>query len=473
MADIMAIVSKAVFEKAAGKDARLGKKLGMDRYVSANKGLQGLADGGRLFLVTVRPPDEALWLVAVLDQPKFSTKDKAWIAAKCETPSTDISALRSQIKFVSGTGITAAKGALGMSLQTPRALTADDVALLDAAVGSASAAPPAIEVDDAIPLPGADGDRKGMLLANVLTDPDSDGPRQVYADFLMTANDPRGEYIHLEMALDGPLSIRKRDQLKPRYLELKKAHGKTWWPWKGKLRTHKGFVDAISASWKDLEKIAPEIFAVEPVVEVEVIGADAGVAEKLATAGWMPRVQRLIVRGSIGDEGLGALCRSPATSKLRSLNVTATGVTSEGVGAIADGLGACTSLVLTANEIGDEGAEVLTQWEQLAGVETLYLSQCELSSDGVSSLLSKSALPKLQRLYLSDNSLDDGVGKTIATYAKNLPALRHVELHSSGVGSQTVAAIAKAKLPSLVRIDARRNDIDGDDFSDDERVRVE
>ena len=43
----------------------------MDRYVSANKGLEPLADGGRLYLVTVRPPNEALWLVAVLEQPKF------------------------------------------------------------------------------------------------------------------------------------------------------------------------------------------------------------------------------------------------------------------------------------------------------------------------------------------------------------------------------------------------------------------
>ena len=135
MADMMAIVSKAVFEKAAGKNPSVGTRLRMDRYVTANKALEPLAEGGKLYLVTVRPPNEALWLVAVLDQP--SHDGSQWIAEACETPITDISALRSQIQFTSGVGITAKKGALGMSLQTPRALTPEDAELLDGAVGEA------------------------------------------------------------------------------------------------------------------------------------------------------------------------------------------------------------------------------------------------------------------------------------------------------------------------------------------------
>src|SRR5258708_6230451 len=118
---MMAIVSKAVFEKAAGKNPAVGTRLAMDRYVSANKTLEPLGSGGKLYLVTVRPPDEALWLVAVLDKPKFDGSQ--WVAKACTTPITDISNLRARIKFESGVGITPKKGALGMSLQTPRALT--------------------------------------------------------------------------------------------------------------------------------------------------------------------------------------------------------------------------------------------------------------------------------------------------------------------------------------------------------------
>ena len=74
MADLMVIVSKAVFEKAAGKSPSLGDQLGMDRYVTANKALEPVRGGGKLYLVTVRPPNEALWLVAVLENPKFDGK---------------------------------------------------------------------------------------------------------------------------------------------------------------------------------------------------------------------------------------------------------------------------------------------------------------------------------------------------------------------------------------------------------------
>src|SRR5262249_27785740 len=112
MADMMAIVSKAVFEKAAGKSPTVGTRLGMDRYVSANKALDKLADsgGGRLYLVTVRPPDDTLWLVGVLDQPEFDGEQ--WIAKKSTVPITDISDLKDELVFESGKGLSAAKGQL-------------------------------------------------------------------------------------------------------------------------------------------------------------------------------------------------------------------------------------------------------------------------------------------------------------------------------------------------------------------------
>jgi hypothetical protein len=124
---MLAIISKAVFEKeAAGR--KPGEILPLDRYRSASRHLEPLKSGGRLFLVTVRPPAEALWLVAVLEGLKF--QDDEWTARANRVPITDITALIPRIRFESGKGITAAKGALGMSLQTPRALSAEDATLL-------------------------------------------------------------------------------------------------------------------------------------------------------------------------------------------------------------------------------------------------------------------------------------------------------------------------------------------------------
>src|SRR5262245_17310186 len=77
MPDFLAIVSKAVFEKSAG-ELGVGDVWPTASYVSANKALAPLGDGGTLFLVTVRPGN-VLWRVAILDRPESSRG--AWRAA--------------------------------------------------------------------------------------------------------------------------------------------------------------------------------------------------------------------------------------------------------------------------------------------------------------------------------------------------------------------------------------------------------
>ena len=109
----MAIVSKAVFEKEV-VEPKLGAVFQTRAYRSANKNLEKLDDKSRLFLVTVRPPDEKLWLVAVLTGLAFH--DEQWNAQPNVAPMTDISALSPQLTFDSGKGLVAKKGALGMSL---------------------------------------------------------------------------------------------------------------------------------------------------------------------------------------------------------------------------------------------------------------------------------------------------------------------------------------------------------------------
>jgi hypothetical protein len=138
MASILAIVSKALFEKMVPKDVKPGTVVDTDRYLSNNKTFDRLKEGGAVFMVTVRPPDEKLWLVAVLENPK--KKGDAWIASANTTPIADVTSAIKKLRFESDTGITAKKGALGMSLQTPRVLTEKDVALLRGLVPKEKAA---------------------------------------------------------------------------------------------------------------------------------------------------------------------------------------------------------------------------------------------------------------------------------------------------------------------------------------------
>jgi hypothetical protein len=133
MPDVLAIVSKQVFETAA-KGLGPGDVWPTASYASAHAGLRPLAHGGRLVLVTVRP-ELRLWRVAVLDAPRASRG--GWRAAVNTAPIADVTRLIPRIKFASGKGLVR-DARLGMSLQSPRELTADAAALL---LGAAATAP--------------------------------------------------------------------------------------------------------------------------------------------------------------------------------------------------------------------------------------------------------------------------------------------------------------------------------------------
>ncbi len=486
MADMMAIISKAVFEKVAGKAPSVGTRLDMDRYVSANKNLERLGEGGKLYLVTVRPPDEALWLVAILDNPKFDGKQ--WIAKQCTTAITDITALRGELTFESGKGITAAKGALGMSLQTPRVVTAADVELLDRAAaadvgdgpGKLAGKPKAKAKPGGDGFPAAPegavgtgaGNRRELLLAAVVADPDNDAARQVYADALMSANDPRGEFILVETALDGPLSIRKRAELAIRKQDLVAKHAKTWWPYPLRnTRTQRGFVVAVGGTLKQINKVAPELFAAEPVTEVEVERVDdADAVAALTKAMWLSRVRRLIIRGDIGDEGFATLVAAPALATLQALNVSSNSLGATALTVLQQRLPSCRALVLTGNGLGDDGMRGLAQWAHLDKVEMLYLSKCGLSAKGVEYLLSGASLTHLAKLTLTGNQLGNGIAALLAKHATKLPSLRTLELCNTGLGAPGVMAFASVKLPMVRRIDVRKNGLDARSHKDDPRI---
>lgn len=166
MGDILAIISKAQFE-AAHRDAKPGDALGFTQYLSAHAALEPVRGGGSIFLVTVRPPDERLWLVAELVDPKHD--GKAWKSKPSTVLVKDITAAISALQFTNGKGLSPKKGALGMSLQTPRALTENDVALLRGGVkAKVKAAPPPAPVPASAPTPAPPAEKGNQTLGSVL-----------------------------------------------------------------------------------------------------------------------------------------------------------------------------------------------------------------------------------------------------------------------------------------------------------------
>ncbi len=212
MPDILAIVSKAVFEKdarAGGKIIGVGQTWPVDRYNTNNKTLSALASGGRIFLVTVRPPDERLWLVGIVDSPKLS--GSSWISAtKNTTPVTDITSLRRTIVFESGKGMSQDKGALGMSLQTPRALAASDVtAILGLAAPRLAAAPAAQSAAAVAATPAQPAPSGGADLLHQLASTPGD---EVLRERVLRAFVSAGEIGNAQKALEGVAHLNAHDE---------------------------------------------------------------------------------------------------------------------------------------------------------------------------------------------------------------------------------------------------------------------
>jgi uncharacterized protein (TIGR02996 family) len=70
---------------------------------------------------------------------------------------------------------------------------------------------------------------EGMLERQVFADPDDVATLGVYADRLCELGDPRGEFIHIQLALEQEgRSSEMRRQLQERGMELFAKHGRTW-----------------------------------------------------------------------------------------------------------------------------------------------------------------------------------------------------------------------------------------------------
>ncbi len=148
MASVLAIVSKAQFEDLSRQKggAKLGTVLGLARYDSTHRALAPLEDGGDLYLVTIRP-DDVMWLVGVLAGPRLETDH--WQATPSTVPITDATGIKTALRFANGKGVPTEPGKLAMSLQTPRALTDDDVKLLRGLLAGAVADAPSPKVEPA------------------------------------------------------------------------------------------------------------------------------------------------------------------------------------------------------------------------------------------------------------------------------------------------------------------------------------
>jgi uncharacterized protein (TIGR02996 family) len=277
-----------------------------------------------------------------------------------------------------------------------------------------------------------------LFLPAILANPDDDGPRLVYADWLDEQGDPdlaaRGEFIRLQCALARPLSeAGPRAAWHERLLELQERHEAEWRRELPKLRGvlwglyTRGFMGSVLVQQlRALRRQAAVIFATAPVQEVGLV--------------------RLTRRECVALDGCDGLDR---ISRLRAVDL---GITGE---VLRQFLGLSTwanlrALELFNNPLGEAGVRALAEAPP-PGLRSLMLGSCELRDEVVTALVGSPVCSGLERLHLNDNRVGDGAASALAA-APGSAGLRHLDLAANWVGDP--GALALAGSPHLERLES-------------------
>jgi uncharacterized protein (TIGR02996 family) len=241
--------------------------------------------------------------------------------------------------------------------------------------------------------------KESALFQRILDAPDDEGPRLDYADGLEPENAPRAEFIRLQCHLEQ-LAPWDAEYLKVRLRvrELLRGHRKRWaeavrtlvgaHDSSEKDRTgydfRRGFLEYVALSSEAFLSKHERLFRIAPIRALHLDSCRELLPQVLAC----PSLRRLraleFFPASYGDElgppDVAQVARCPHLAGL-------------------------TSLALSANEVGQEGARALAASSHLRALQTLDLSHTGLDDRDLTAFAGRMALPHLSELHLGRNNL--------------------------------------------------------------------
>ena len=253
------------------------------------------------------------------------------------------------------------------------------------------------------------------LLQAILTEPEDEGPRLVYADWLEENGGPqeqaRAEFIRVQVELaKTPENTPRHKELSAREKALWKAHKVEWLKGlpphlrKRDLRFHRGFLEELDVPPKTWAKHGEKLFGRHPVHRLRLPGTvDRHVAGELAVIPYLARVRVLDLSGCQLVQPLKTLqilFNTPFLSGLNRLLLRACGVGTREVGVLV------ASPVLADNAVGPCGAEALAGSEKVAKLKELALANNPLGESGAKALAASPHLRGLTRLDLRGVDLE-------------------------------------------------------------------
>lgn len=325
---------------------------------------------------------------------------------------------------------------------------------------------PLVEIDLARSTPES-------LLAQILERPEDDQLREVYADALSDAGDPRGEFIQIQLAL----ARTEDERLRAREEELLALHGAQWAGGLAAPVFERGFLEGASIS---VDEVWNPVFEREPVrsITLERVGSRFDI-ERFITVPWLPRLRSLGLssnRASIAEQGtLGrrwsTILDARGLHNLEALDFDQQRIGAQGVGALLErGPAAFPNLKrlrFTSDEIGSPDSLFGSRW--VGQLDALALESVGLRGESLN-VLSHGPAMRLRTLSLFANPLGN-LGAAFVLGSTRLPMLRSLRLGRCGIGAASIVETLESSSlrEQLDRLDLRDNPLGEATI---ERIRV-
>lgn len=317
-------------------------------------------------------------------------------------------------------------------------------------------------------------ERQTQFLADIVANPDDKKARLVYADLLQELGDPRGEYIALACArADLADDDARAGALDEQLAALLKKHKKAWTARCGenkgaRYEYRRGFVEKLSLDAKDLLANAAQIFAAEPIEELNIWKIDESPAKlgasRLAPLLALPlqRIRRLsLARCALTEDDFAALAHATTLGSVAILDLTNGG--SEEIPAAplakATSLPKLRDLILRGCMIGDDILAELARSTTLR-MQKLVLARNHLTPEAGNAIADAVWAPGLVDLDVSSNELFGSEGLRALAESTRLTALRTLNLEFTGLADDAEEILRAPFFQQLTSIDVSSTGID-------------
>jgi uncharacterized protein (TIGR02996 family) len=264
------------------------------------------------------------------------------------------------------------------------------------------------------------------FLEAICTDPEDDGPRLVYADWLDEHGQPdRADFIRVQITLARMAQDdTRRAELEAREKELRRRNH-SWWrgpnvpDWLRAQGRIKGFDRGF---WESVEIDPLFEFGTRPVTRhggIHLRANDQPVtAEQLREALSLNPFRRLTLNAATADVAR-AVAAAPHAASLRSLALIGAGMhgciqDARAVAALAASphLARLDALHLDAHPVGDDAARAFARGK-IRGLTHLAMSACWLEDSGVAALAESPVVAGLRVLDLSYNCFGEAGARAL------------------------------------------------------------